>query len=351
MRCGVIDWARTCIILALAMLVLAGVPAAGTSSQPVAAGRTTYYVALSGSDANAGTSMSAPWRTVARVNGAPLAPGDAVLFQGGATFADATLTPNGSGLAGAPIVFGSYGQGSATIVQGAWFIADYLTFENLSFAQTFYGGSETHGQSSNVTLENVTIRLPPGNTSLGLYSNGNNWVIANSTVDNTGLSGALLNGDRYVVTGDTITNTGLDTTNGYNNHGIYLDASDATITNNTISNFAESAISVRYRGSTITGNHLDGGRIGIDFFQTDPSASASSWSENTISRTTAAGIYVSPSGSGGSTHESFNISGNVLTTTAGVDMNLNPTSGAYVVAANSCSGSAGSCPGVSRVGN
>jgi hypothetical protein len=296
---------------------------------------TTYYVSPSGSDANSGTSPAGAWRTVSRVNSAHLHPGDGVLFEGGAAFGDQALMPSTSGAAGEPIVFGSYGQGSATISQGAWFVRDDVAFENLAFGATFYGGSATSGTSNDVMIDGVTISLPAGNQALGLYSNGSHWVIENSTIGNTGLSGMLLNGDDYLIAGNAITNTGLDTTNGYNNHGIYLDASDVTITANTVTNFAESAVSVRYRNSTITDNTFSGGQIGIDFYESDTSPGASVWMSNAISHTTIADLFVCGTAEG--CHEpleTFTIAGNSLGKTSGTYMNLQPTYGTYSVTAN-----------------
>lgn len=78
---------------------------------------TDYYVSPTGSDANAGTSPSAPWKTVGKVNGSSLAAGDHVLFEGGKVFSDAglMLTSDDSGTATAPVVIGSYGTGRATL--------------------------------------------------------------------------------------------------------------------------------------------------------------------------------------------------------------------------------------------
>ena len=313
-------------------------PAPVTPPNPPAISGTTYYVSPSGSDSNSGTSPTQPWRTVARVNSAGLSPGDGVLFQGGATFGDQVLMPSTSGAAGDPVVYGSYGQGSATISRGAWFVEDDVAFEDLSFGATFYGGSATSGTSNDVTLDGVTISLPAGNQTLGLYSNGSHWVIENSAISNTGLSGMLLNGDDYLIADNTITNTGLDTTNGYNNHGIYLDASDATITGNTITNFAESAVSVRYRNATITGNTFSGGQIGIDFYETDTIPGSSVWMDNVISRTTAADLFVCGTAEGCQEPlETFTIAGNSLSKTSGTYMNLQPTSGTYSVSANALS--------------
>jgi hypothetical protein len=293
----------------------------------------TYYVSPSGSDSNSGASPAQAWKTVGRVNRASLNPGDGVLFQGGATFSDADLEPSTSGTSAKPIVFASYGSGQAVLSAGVWFVQNDLTFDDLQLGSTFFGGSAVHGPSDHGTLENCSISLPAGNSKLGVYTNGDNWVIDNNTISGTGLSGMLLNGNGYTISGNTIDNTGLDTSVTYNAHGIYLDASNATITKNRISNFAESGISARYRNSTITNNHISGGQIGIDFYQTDPATGTSDWTGNTISATTAAGIYVSPAGVY-STHESFVITSNTLRRASGVYTNLHSTRGNYKVAHN-----------------
>jgi hypothetical protein len=76
----------------------------------------TYYVSSTGNDADAGTSPGTAWRTIGRVNTQTLGPGDQVLFEAGSTFVGRLeLNPGESGLANAPIVFGSYGAGRATI--------------------------------------------------------------------------------------------------------------------------------------------------------------------------------------------------------------------------------------------
>src|SRR5207248_2672645 len=84
----------------------------------------TLYVSPSGSDSNSGVSPDQAWRTVGQVNRAHLQPGDGVLFQGGATFSDDLLMPGwGSDVSGtrsAPVVFGSYGNGKASLPKGIW---------------------------------------------------------------------------------------------------------------------------------------------------------------------------------------------------------------------------------------
>ena len=76
-----------------------------------------YYVSPGGSDDASGLAGS-PWRTVDRVDSADLQPGDSVLFAGGSTFTDETLSPRASGTRQAPITFGTYGTGRANLARG-----------------------------------------------------------------------------------------------------------------------------------------------------------------------------------------------------------------------------------------
>ncbi len=128
---------------------------------------TIYYVSQSGSDSNAGTSPTSAWRSVRRVDEARLQPGDGVLFEGGATFADETLMPKGSGAAGHPIVFGSYGAGSAVLPQGVWFKGlNDLAFEHLVIGPE----GNLQGTGDEVTVEWCSI----GNDGLAINATGAN---------------------------------------------------------------------------------------------------------------------------------------------------------------------------------
>lgn len=63
---------------------------------------TTYYIdSTHGSDSNSGTSSSQPWRTIAKIQGTPLAAGDAALFAKG-TFYSQCFYVDYSGAAGNP---------------------------------------------------------------------------------------------------------------------------------------------------------------------------------------------------------------------------------------------------------
>jgi len=79
---------------------------------------TTYYVSSStGNDANAGTSISVPWKTIAHVNGQTFQPGDSILFKRGDVWNE-SLAPGSSGSLGNPITFDAYGSGAAPNLTG-----------------------------------------------------------------------------------------------------------------------------------------------------------------------------------------------------------------------------------------
>jgi hypothetical protein len=87
-------------------------PLTVADSAVAASGGTTYYVAPNGNDSAAGTSPEQPLRSLGRVEGLNLQPGDKVLLQRGATFTG-KLGVWKSGTAAKRITIGSYGPKSA----------------------------------------------------------------------------------------------------------------------------------------------------------------------------------------------------------------------------------------------
>jgi Right handed beta helix region len=307
---------------------------------------TIYYVSSSGSDANPGTSPGTAWQTVEQVDRAHLAPGDEVLFEGGATFSDDALMPgwgeNTSGTSAAPISFGSYGEGQATIAQGVWFKADdHMAFQDLRLGNADgYSGTGFQGDGEDITILDTTIE----HVGLGINAEGDEWTIAGNTINDTGDSGMLLGytaaapgdpagGSDYLVSGNTVTNTGLNPADTYGTHGIYVKITDSSITGNTISHFNDDGISVRYRNSTISHNSISYGKIGVAWFQYDTTAGTSRWTDNTISNVTSAGIFVCGVAQDcREPLESFQISGGAISRSSGaVRMNLQPTTGTYSI--------------------
>src|SRR5919205_4029393 len=94
----------------LTVLMVCGLIAGG--SAPASAAGTTYFVSAAGSDSNSGTSSTAPWKTLSKVNQAVLLPGDTVSFRRGDTFIGGVVTA-GSGTSTAPITLNSFGTGNA----------------------------------------------------------------------------------------------------------------------------------------------------------------------------------------------------------------------------------------------
>jgi hypothetical protein len=87
---------------------VAGAAALGLAASASAA---DYYVdAAAGSDANAGTSPAAAWKTLAKVNAKTFAAGDRILLHTDQTWVE-QLKPKGSGVEGNPITIGNYGGG------------------------------------------------------------------------------------------------------------------------------------------------------------------------------------------------------------------------------------------------
>jgi parallel beta-helix repeat protein len=310
---------------------------------------TTYYVSPTGSDANTGTSPAQAWRSVYEVNkmSTHLKPGDAVLFQGGASFGDTSLQPGWgnplSGSSNAPIVFGSYGFGRAALPQGVWLHnSRFLMIDGLDVGPK----AGISGDGNNITIEGSSIHdTMPGLVTSGqeeeaINAIGSQWTIRGNAINRTGDSGMLIRGDHFQITGNVITNTGLDPAITYGDHGIYLKATDSTVSGNTIANFHNDGISIRYRDSVVTGNTITGGQFGLAWFQYDSVSGTSHWTANTISHSSIAAIYVSPSDpTGGATRESFVISGNsIVKPSAGsgrwVALALEKTSGTYTVSNN-----------------
>lgn len=319
--------------------------------------RRVFYVAPDGRDSNRGTSPDRPWRTVGRVNRAALRAGDEVLFQGGRTFSDATLMPgfgfSVSGTADEPIVFGSYGTGRAQLNRGIWLGTNkahpsgpsHLVFQDLRLGPN----QGVQGTGDYIRLIGLSIGplVPPdGSQETGIASEGSHWVIENNTVHDTGDSGMLLGfsagapgdpagGADYVVSHNTVTHTGLDRRLSYALHAIYLKVADATVSENRLTYFHDDGVSLRYRDAIVSHNYIAHGGIGIAWYQYDAQAGMTQLIANTIAYTDQAAIFVCGVAEACNPPiESFIVKRNLMHSTGSRPMNLQPTSGTYLVKAN-----------------
>ena len=96
-----------CSLFAFATIVA---PQVAQQSLVSSATRTFYVSSFEGSDSNPGT-LALPWKTLDKVNQAPLQPGDIVYFARSSSFTG-TLMARASGLPGRPITFTQYGTGT-----------------------------------------------------------------------------------------------------------------------------------------------------------------------------------------------------------------------------------------------
>ena len=78
-------------------------------------GQNTYYVSADGDDNASGLSPACAWKTLRRVNGARLAPGDKVLFRCGDVFRGALKAA--SGKPSDPVFYGSFGVGEKPVLE------------------------------------------------------------------------------------------------------------------------------------------------------------------------------------------------------------------------------------------
>jgi UDPglucose 6-dehydrogenase len=106
--------AITLLVALSAAIFLASCTRAAQATGPL-----TYYLSPSGDDAAAGTSPASAWRTLGHASSVSLRPGTRLLLQGGRQFSgQLTLGQRDAGDAAHPVVVGSYGSGTATIVSG-----------------------------------------------------------------------------------------------------------------------------------------------------------------------------------------------------------------------------------------
>ena len=108
-------WMSRTLALALAGTTVASMmPTVPVNAKESAATGTTYYVdSKGGNDSNDGTSESKAFKTLDKVNGLNLEPGDTVLLKKGSVFEDQALKfkKEDSGTAEAPVKVSTYGEG------------------------------------------------------------------------------------------------------------------------------------------------------------------------------------------------------------------------------------------------
>lgn len=172
---------------------------------PLPATGTTWYLdCAAGDDSEAGTSPTAAWRSLARVNRQKLLPGDAVLLRRGAR-CRGTFSPQGSGTADAPVTLGAYGGSGAPIIdagtgeaavklfnQQYWRIHDIEITGGTTYGILISGDHPINGfRIENVAVHDVNGTLKSKESGLIVVRPGgpgcsvNDVVIDGATVWNT----------------------------------------------------------------------------------------------------------------------------------------------------------------------
>lgn len=148
--------------------------------------RVTYYVSPSGSDSNNGTSESAPWLSIDKINRWAFHPGNSILLQGNQTF-HGSIALTASGDCGRPIKISTYGTGVAKISSGAASGFSAKNQQGFSLENLDFVGS---GTNSNTAVGVAIDNDQPGDTKLSCVD------LSNLTISDYGSDCVLVNGSK-----------------------------------------------------------------------------------------------------------------------------------------------------------
>lgn len=143
---------------------------------------TNYYIKNTGKDGASGTSNTAAWETIDKLNASwqIIVPGDSILFKCGDIFYG-KIIPGKSGNAANPIVIGSYGSGAKPIISGLSTLSNWINTGNGIFKTTI---PSSNAPLIIVTINNILQRM-------GRYPNAdaaNGGWLYNEEVNNTALT-------------------------------------------------------------------------------------------------------------------------------------------------------------------
>jgi chitodextrinase len=205
----------------------ASMPAA-TSACPLAVGQAeaSYYVSSSGgSDSNDGRTPATAWRSLAKLNSAPLAPGDTVRFAAGDSFAG-LLSEAASGTGAAPITLASYGIGAQPLftdasqpstgdcvdIKGSYVVVDGLRIDACRYGLRLFGQHD-EVRGSTFTQNAEGLRTEAGADYASVHDNtfsNNNRMVVNTPCsvncnDDYGADAVLISGNNGDFAHNTVT--------------------------------------------------------------------------------------------------------------------------------------------------
>ncbi len=230
---------------------------------------TTYYLdSNSGSDWNAGASLTSPKQSLRGASAILYHPGDQILLKAGSVWKGETLHITTSDESDLPITIGSYGVGKQPVLDGnsssspvKLSDAHYVTVENLTIENSNSGLVIVEGGYSD-TVRNCT--LVNGGVFAVHVSDSPGFTFADNTYESTGsfcTCGDVLRADTQV---SGITIYGNKITLNYASRGtsgIYiLDVDNANIYSNTITGGSQ-AIGVKGYTHSVTGASVHGNTV------------------------------------------------------------------------------------------
>lgn len=188
----------------------------------------TFYISNSGcSDANVGTSSSAPWCTFNNVNSSTFAAGSEILLARGSTWYQA-FTPSGSGTSSSWISVDAYGSGALPIIRGnnnasdrtiVMYNPDYWSFSNLELSYAGEGIVVDYTTLGHQGLSFKNIYAHDINTIFHGAPQQTDFPNAyNSSAITIGTDTATPTSGQWAIKGITI-----DGLNATNTQGIYVD--------------------------------------------------------------------------------------------------------------------------------
>ena len=198
------------LVASLLATVVTAVPAPVTATTTASA----YYVdSVLGSDSNAGTSRSTPWRTLGRLAPVTLRPGDRVLLARGSSWVG-PLAVGAIGTRERPINVASYGTGALPVITGSTncvtiagshVIVTEIEARSCSWAGIRISGGSNRVERSVITGNAAGIHVATGAVGNAIIDNDlvdNNRMsilTASPTNDDSGAFGILLNGDHTEI--------------------------------------------------------------------------------------------------------------------------------------------------------
>ena len=211
---------------------------------------TCYYVSPTGNDSNAGTSSSAPWKTIAKVQSfqSSLKPGNSVLFQAGGVWSEQLDITNMSGSNGSPITIGAYGSGAMPVIDGGQTSSSKgrnycIDAINTTFKWITVSGIECR----NAYMQGITFQAYSGTGT-----NGVGIVVKNSYIHHDGAAACTTCGstpasdpggyvnqlDAQLTTGVQFLNNTIDHCGGHNCLQVHYDKGGPIVSGNIVGTIA-----------------------------------------------------------------------------------------------------------------